>query len=247
MYEEDEKRALREAFERVRNDIFTLGNEFTSIKNDIFELKSIISSFNSRLNPLESHFQSSNEQHSPQTIQHITPTHPISPSNNPTVPCEIGGLNSQDFNSSTGNGGVPTDRQTIQQTDNPTHFYSKNSDLVSEKTVDETITAASELLSSLDSIKKEIRRKFKNITTQEMLVFSTIYQLEDQFGETDYRILATKLELSESSIRDYVHRLIGKGIPIVKNKLNNKKITLGISPNLRKIAPLQTITRLREL
>ena len=80
-----------------------------------------------------------------------------------------------------------------------------------------------------------------------MLVFSTIYQLEDQAIEADYRFIAQRLGLSESSIRDYVKKLISKGIPVVKNKVNNKKITLGISPNLKKIAPLQTITRLREL
>jgi hypothetical protein len=41
--------------------------------------------------------------------------------------------------------------------------------------------------------------------------------------------------------------MINKGIPIHKNKINNKKITLSISPDLKKIASLPTIIRLREL
>ena len=81
-----------------------------------------------------------------------------------------------------------------------------------------------------------------------MLVFSTLYQLEEQ-GELgiDYRKIALKLSLSESSIRDYVQRLVNKGIPIIKTKQNNKKITLVISKDLKKIASLSTILRLREL
>jgi len=243
MYPEDEKKAVKEAFERVRNDIFALSNEFSTIRNDIFELKSIISSFNSRLERLENDIVRPQIPKITPTNQQITPTHLVTPTNIPTVPSEIRGLKYQNLDTSIGNEGVPTDRHTNQQTDISTSFMYKNK----EKTVDETINQASELLSSLDSVKKEIRRKFRNITQQEMLVFSTIYQLEDQAIEADYRFIAQRLGLSESSIRDYVKKLISKGIPVVKNKVNNKKITLGISPNLKKIAPLQTITRLREL
>lgn len=243
MQQEDEKRALKEAFERVKNDIFRLGSEFSTIRNDIFELKSLISGLNSRLERLERDIMRIKTEKSIPTYQQLTPTSSTIPTHIPTVPSEIRGLKYPNLNSSTGNEGVPTDRQTNQQTNISTHFSAKNN----EKTIDETISEASELLSSLNSIKKEIRKKFCNITSQEMLIFSTIYQLEDQFGETDYRTIASKLGLSESSIRDYVQKLIGKGIPIVKTKVNNKKITLRISSNLRKIASLQTIIKLREL
>jgi len=60
-------------------------------------------------------------------------------------------------------------------------------------------------------------------------------------------ILQKKLNLTESSIRDYVRRLIKKGIPIDKNKINNKNIQLSISPNLKKIASLNTILQLRDI
>ena len=80
-----------------------------------------------------------------------------------------------------------------------------------------------------------------------MLVFSTIYQLEEQNIEPNYKGLALKLGLSESSIRDYVQRMINKGIPIKKHKINNKKLVLSISSDLKKIASLSTIIKLREL
>jgi len=99
----------------------------------------------------------------------------------------------------------------------------------------------SEVLNSLDTIKKEIRTKFKHLTIQEMTVFSTIYELEDKGFIVDYSLISSKLDLSESSIRDYVQKIIKKGIPITKTKENNKKILVSIDPNLKKIASLETI------
>jgi hypothetical protein len=148
--------------------------------------------------------------------------------------------NDQYIGISKGNEGVPTDRQTDQQTDQQTDRSSHNQE---KNPVDNAV----EILDSLDNIKKEIRLKFKRLTEQELLVFSTIYQLEEQEGNVDYRVIANKLNLTESSIRDYVGRLLKKGIPVDKIKVNNKSIQLSISKNLKKIAPLSTILQLRDL
>ena len=81
-----------------------------------------------------------------------------------------------------------------------------------------------------------------------MIVFSTIYQLESESPEgVEYRQIANRLHLSESSIRDYVQKLINKGIPVDKIKLNNKKILLKISSKLKTIASLDALMKLREL
>ena len=80
-----------------------------------------------------------------------------------------------------------------------------------------------------------------------MLVFTTIYQLEEQTLSVDYFNISEKLKLTESSIRDYVQRIIKKGFPLVKTKENNKKVLLSISQDLRKIASLSTIIQLREI
>ena len=106
---------------------------------------------------------------------------------------------------------------------------------------------AREILDSLDNIKKEIRLKFKRLTEQEMLVFSTLYQLDEEGGFTEYKVLANKLNLTESSIRDYIGRLIKKGIPIEKNKINNKNVHLSLPLNFKKITTLSTILKLREI
>ena len=177
------------------------------------------------------------------TIQQIIKTNAADPTQNPTVPEELKGLKSQNLTISIGNKGVPTDRQTNNPTDNPTHFLSRKP----QKTIESEIREATEILDSLDNIKKEIRHKFKHVTHQEMLVFSTIYQLEEQHAQITYSLIADSLQLSESSIRDYIHRLINKGIPIKKEKINNKKILLKIAPELKKIASLSTIIKLREI
>jgi len=106
---------------------------------------------------------------------------------------------------------------------------------------------ALDILSSLDNLKKEVRSKFKKITEQEFLVFSTLYQLSEESGYSDYKTLSQKLNLTESSIRDYIGRLIKKGIPVEKNKINNKIIQLSISEKLKKIAPLPVILQLRTI
>lgn len=160
-------------------------------------------------------------------------------------------LNDQNTPISTGNQGVQTDKQTDRQTDNQTEKSSYNK----ENTITDinlthnnnSIDSAKDMLDSLDSIKKEIRLKFRRLTDQEMLVFSTIYQQDDEFGYSDYKMIAKKISLTESSIRDYVRRLINKGIPIDKDKINNKEIRLFISPNLKKIASLDTILTLKDI
>jgi hypothetical protein len=53
--------------------------------------------------------------------------------------------------------------------------------------------------------------------------------------------------LTESSIRDYIGRLIKKGIPLDKVKINNKTIHISISQNLKKVATLPTILQLRAI
>jgi hypothetical protein len=236
-------------------------NQFLALENQISELKEQLKNLQLGQKYLKlqenivipTHFQAQNPD---------LKTDSAYPSDNPTVPKEIGGLKYPILDTSKGNRGVPTDRQTNQQTDNSSTCYTvkevlsllKSPSITPENvlksplSVKDRISQASEILESLDSIKKEIRLKFKGITNQEMLVFSTIYQLESEFPEgVEYRQIASKLDLSESSIRDYIQKLISKGIPVDKTKVNNKKICLKISSELKKIAPLQTLIRLREL
>ncbi|MFA5071446.1 MAG: hypothetical protein WC511_03715 [Candidatus Pacearchaeota archaeon] len=223
---------VKDAFQKVKQDIDFLKEQF-------FSLKEMLENTNKDLINLKETTLLISSQ-----IQEITPKiTPLAPTNNlqiQTVPADIPTdnlpfnlQNTQKLPFSTGNEGVPTDRQTNQQTD--------------RQTVKPSLKDAFEVLNSLDSLKKEVRNKFKRITDQEFLVFSTIYQLTESKEFVDYRDLSIKLNLTESSIRDYVGKLIKKGIPVEKTKINNKIIQLSISENLKKIAPLPIIFQLREL
>jgi len=226
---------IKEAFQKVKKNIDGLYHELGSLKSEMEETRQemikicrIMERINEKITRKE---QKTNSTH-----KHLNPTYQTHTSTH-DLPLEV--LKPQNIAISTGNQGVQTDRQTDRQTDN------KQGNVLKQKEI--SIDDAAKILDSLDNIKKEIRLKFKRLTDQEILIFSTLYQLDDESGHTDYKTLAVKLNLTESSIRDYVARLIKKGIPVEKKKINNKTIHLSVSENLKKIATLPTILKLRDI
>ena len=228
---------IKEAFSKVKEDIDFLNNELLDIKISLNELISKIDNLPNT--------QKNNKSNS-STIRQINSTDNATSTETSTVPLEVEGLKSLNLPISIGNQGASTDRQTDRQTDTSTDNLPKNTE-IKDSNIENNIKEASEILESLDGLKKEIRLKFKHLTSQEMLVFSSIYQFEEQNEKVDYKLLSKSLKLSESSIRDYVQRMINKGIPIKKEKFNNKNIILSISNDLKKIASLSTIIQLRGL
>ena len=199
---------------------------FSRAKQDISDLKEQISSLSREISSLKELFYSTTQQTDRQTNQHTIPTHKLNEHHN--MPLEASKAPISII--STGNRGVPTDRQTNQQTDR--HIENKEIP---------QIQRISSTLDSLNFLKEELKAQFKHLTRQEMVILVTIYQLEEQGSIVDYSILAKKLSLSESSIRDYTLKLIKKGIPIQKTKENNKHILLTIPSEMKKMASLQTI------
>jgi hypothetical protein len=210
---------IKDAFNKVKQDIDFLYDELQEIKRTLNDIK----------------LMQTDRQTNP-THPHIIPTHKQTPTHNYAPQAQ----KSPNSLISIGNQGVPTDRQTNQQTDRQTENTSKN-DKISH------LRRVSEIVESLDSLKQEVRIKFKKLTTKEMLIFTTIYQLEEQGMQVDYSLISEKLMLSESSIRDYVGKITAKGIPLNKAKQGNKKVFLSIPEDLKRIATLNTINHLREL
>ena len=244
---------IKEAFQKVREDIIGLYRDINSLKDELrktreemLKLCEIMKHINENINK---EVQKTNEtQKEIPANQHINLTYPR---DSPTHNSFLEALKGENKPFSTGNEGVPTDRQTDQQTDNTwqnqpkiPHFLRKE---LPKTPKENPIEDAVKILDSLDDLRKEIRLKFKQLTDQEILVFSTIYQLEEEGSPVDYKALAEKLKLTESSIRDYIGRLLKKGIPVDKKKINNKQINLSISQSLKKIASLSTILQLRDI
>ncbi len=259
--------SIQETDKLIQNNLETIKIQQKLIQN---ELKISQNQLKIAENALKEHISA----HKPKTstLRHITST----PSTD-NLPSQA--LKQPNLPISTGNEGVPTDRQTNQQTDKyPLFSYGKSSknakNAYFEQKYDETpenllkiasgvysqprqtqpilqetnqLDKASEFLENLDSLKKEIRRKFKSLTPQEFKVFTAIYQLENMQLTVDYALLSKKLKLSQSSIRDYISRIISKKIPIIKEKINNKQVIVRISADLKKIASLAAILQLREL
>ena len=225
---------IKEAFKKVKNDTDDLKFELNSLKKEINDLKEKLiksknsfQNFDKKINYLiEKKNNFSTREIKNKTKENFSSTHNM-------VRDHLKPLN---LSISTGNEGASTDRQTDRQTDRNGKNSSKDA-----------FKDAFEIINSLDNIKKELRLKFKRLTKQEMLVFSTLYLLSEGKGYSNYSEIAKKLSLTESSIRDYIQRLIKKGIPVEKQRINNKNINLFISNNLKKIASLSTILQLRNL
>jgi hypothetical protein len=235
---------IKEAFSKVKQDTDSLKKELISLKEGLNETRQSLI----ELCELVKKISNKQKETLPTNNSTDIPTHPIQnstpPAEIPTHPTHFKPLKEENLGISTGNDGVPTDKQTNQQTNQQTDKSSYNPIKGESKG---SLTDAVKILDSLDNLKKEIRLKFKRLTDQEMTVFSALYQACEEEGYADYRGLSQKLKLTESSIRDYTGRLIKKGIPVEKIKVNNKNIQLIISPNLKKIASLSTILQLREL
>ena len=232
------KRAL-DIFEielnNLKEDVSDLKQDINNIQEGFKNIYKILSNFKEKIDFLDEIKQEQTSTHKSYFPAEIkgssTHQYPFKP------------LNNQNIGISIGNKGASTDRQTDRQTDNQTQKKLNTQEIQEKNTID----SAAEIIDSLDNIKKQIRLKFKRLTDQEMLVFSTIYQFDEEKGFSNYKMLAERLNLTESSIRDYVGRLLKKQAPIDKIRTNNKEIELRISRNLKKITSLNTILKLREL
>ncbi|MEK6919161.1 MAG: hypothetical protein AABW73_03925 [Nanoarchaeota archaeon] len=271
---------IKEAFDKVRDDITQLSKEFYALNAEInslristddkiaFSIAHIKELFSEKLDHTEKSISESIDRAikemknvsqeaktAPLPPVAVVPTH--NPTDNlqnatfqpqtPTHMPSLEALKGQNMAISSGNRGVPTDRPTDRPTDNPSLVLPSSYSLNSQTSKANDFDEALRVLDTLDGIKKEIRRKFKQLTPMEFQVFSLLYSLEEKGEDADYRLIAVRLGLSESSIRDYIGKIVAKGIPIDKEKINNKKVILRISPDLKKIATLDTILKLIEL
>jgi DNA-binding MarR family transcriptional regulator len=242
--------SIKESFQKVKEDIGFLSSELLNLKIELAETRKEVIKICEIIEKIAEEIKHKEVDRplksipADPTYQQINQT---TPTDNPTHNWSLKALKPENKAFSTGNQGVPTDRQTNQQTDKYPQNTNENPFYSLKEAIPSPIEDAAKMLDSLDSLKKEIRLKFKQLTDQEILVFSTLYQLEEEQGPIEYKALASKLGLTESSIRDYIGRLLKKGIPVEKKRINNKQIQLSISQNLKKIVSLSTILKLRDI
>ncbi len=71
------------------------------------------------------------------------------------------------------------------------------------------------------------------LTKKEILIFLTIPQLEDEGFQPTHELIAKTLKITPGCVRGYVSSLIRKGMPIHKEKKNNKLSLLSIKPSFK--------------
>jgi len=206
------------SFNKIKQDISFLHQEIMLIKKEIAQIKNFLASSTYAAE-----------------LRH--------PADNPAHNSQNYGLNTQNFHSSKGNEGVPADRQ---QTVSRQFDTLKRTSMTNKNPSNSSINDL-ELMSFIRNLKQDIKEKFKKLTKQEFLVFSALYILSEESSAITYRHLAERTNLTESSIRDYISRLEHKGIPIKKQKINNKVVLLGIQDELKDITNLSSLSELNKI
>lgn len=252
------EKEIKEAFEKIKEDILFLSQELIELKEEIISLNSKISLIS--LNTTKE-----------QQIQHKSSTN-----------SSIYQGNKPYFDDYKGNDGVPTDSQqifgrqnkqlnrTLKNNLEDTNYLNisekeeklkilnevlniinslnipsdntKNQENFKEKLDTDPNKEVSNLLNEkINILKQEFKEKFKKLTQQEFMIFSSLYSLEEQTNQVTYKDLAINTGLTESSIRDYISKLIVKGIPILKERINNKLVLLKIAPELKNLTTLEAL------
>ncbi len=98
----------------------------------------------------------------------------------------------------------------------------------------------------LKDLEKDFSQLFKNLTDREFSVFMAIFELEKQLIEANYTQIANRLNLTETTVRGTVNRLISKNLPVTKERLFNGKTSLSLKKDFHDLNLLQKLIRLRQ-
>jgi hypothetical protein len=221
--------AVKDSFKKIKSEMRYLASEIFSIKSQIQELYDLISQISILNSPNNA---GSNQSSTSATDSQQTEENPAQ---NTYYKQDL----SLNYDSSIGNGGVPADRQqTVSR------------QIIEEKALEKVPKNADEsqnISHLIDGLKNDLKQKFRSLTKQEFLIFSLIYSLTEEHGEANYKELALRSKLTESSVRDYLSRLEHKGIPLIKEKKNNKLVVIRVPKELRDIAALDSLVKLNKI
>lgn len=100
----------------------------------------------------------------------------------------------------------------------------------------------------IEEIKQNLNKVFQTLTNREFKVFMTVYSLEEQHNSpTTYAELAHNLDLSTSSIRDYISELMRKGAPIKKEKSRNGIAYVSVLPEFKSLNLISKLIAFRNM
>ena len=213
---------LKEAFSKIKEDI-------TFLKKEVSELKDSIYNLSKEGECRGQEYQTDRQQENQKEINRLDGEHHFSPENKASE--GFSGIKSKN---SIGNRGVSTDRQTDRQTD----IQTKNGERIRSED-------GAEVLFKLNKIRDNTKKMVQSLTSQELAVLCKIYELEEVNEPVTYAVLAKRLGLTESSMRDYITRLLKKDAPLEKRKRNNKQVEISLIKDTKILIQLHTLNHLR--
>jgi predicted transcriptional regulator len=74
-----------------------------------------------------------------------------------------------------------------------------------------------------------------------------IYQLEEELGKVTYNDIAMKLNLTEATVRNFITGLMNKEIPIIKERIFNKKAFFYVKKDFKELNLASRLLELRQL
>lgn len=210
---------LKQAFSKVKDDINQLKNQIKQLDDELNSQKTSLNEILPKINEIYSILKylkkevSTGNEGVRQTDRHLdrqTDTRQTDASK----PLNIGlNINNSDFTDDKVLDKQTDTRQTLRQTDtSQEHQQTQN---------------------NLKIIADDINKMFLKLSKQELRIFLTIYQLEDEGIEPTHRSISIKTQLSESCIRDHVSSLFRKNTPILKKRLNNHTNVFSVLKDFR--------------
>lgn len=82
-----------------------------------------------------------------------------------------------------------------------------------------------------------------SLTETEQKVFMALYTAEDSL--LSYADLSLKLNLSEIMVRNYIHNLMQKNVPIIRNN-DGEKILLSLDPEFKRLQATENVLKISE-
>ncbi len=105
---------------------------------------------------------------------------------------------------------------------------------------------STEAKKAIETLERDLAISFKMLTDREFSVFMAISELSGQHGETTYTQVANILNLTETSIRGAVNRIISKNLPVNKERIFNGKTSLFLRKDFKELNLLNKLIRLRQ-
>jgi len=222
-------------------------NILHSLSTHQAHLKHILSTSNIPMEKLDD--KSDNNEDFNSSIGNNRVKHILSTSNIPMEKLDDKSDNNEDFNSSIGNNRVKhlntSPISSLSSSKKQTKIISDNTK-INEKPLEKwnfeenkqkelSLQRKRVFDENFNIFKQKVNETFAKLSKQELLIFLTIYQFTDEKKAITYFDLANKLSLSENCIRSYTSSLIRKGLPVIKQRANNKLIFLTVDQDFRSL------------